>query len=370
MTDTIAGIEFQLQRIASLVPPGEDLKDYLRDLMDTQLAAMSDKTPMGIVPVSHYSARTAFSSARMAVEMVDSPEMLAEREEGIVDLGIIEWALRPALPLADNRFEPPVTGPWADLAADLVEAPARSVCRLDLVLRGAPYHIGTGFVAGEDAQDRLVIMTNRHVVSQARELGWTRAPVAGLACDFQRFSIDEGGPLYPLDEEYAQHPTYDLALVFLSKENVPPGADLPSPLRVAAEPGGEILDRRIGVLGHPALDSKFDSFLRAFGFGNEFGIKRFSPGEIRHRDLEFWGGHEVDAILHDASTLGGSSGSCMLDLVTMKVLGLHFGGWGWDTQTTVELGGEAHLADLYSANGAVPLWTLREDPLLRSVAFA
>ena len=50
----------------------------------------------------------------------------------------------------------------------------------------------------------------------------------------------------------------------------------------------------------------------------------------------------------DSSTLGGNSGSCVIDLEMNQVVGLHFGG-------------------LYrEANQAVALWQLTEDPLLRS----
>ena len=51
-------------------------------------------------------------------------------------------------------------------------------------------------------------------------------------------------------------------------------------------------------------------------------------------------------ILHDCSTLGGNSGSPLIDLETHKVIGLHFGG--------IEK----------NANFAIPLFAMTQDPLL------
>jgi hypothetical protein len=53
----------------------------------------------------------------------------------------------------------------------------------------------------------------------------------------------------------------------------------------------------------------------------------------------------------------------------MKVVGLHFGGWPMQKQR-IEIGDRDVLAQLFSANGAVPLWMLRNDPLLGEVCFA
>ena len=53
-----------------------------------------------------------------------------------------------------------------------------------------------------------------------------------------------------------------------------------------------------------------------------------------------------DLMFHDASTLGGNSGSCVVDLETNQVIGLHFAG-------------------LYMQyNEALALWRLVDDPLL------
>ena len=75
---------------------------------------------------------------------------------------------------------------------------------------------------------------------------------------------------------------------------------------------------------------------------DDFDVKRLQPGQ-HDRVLD-----GASALEHDCSTLGGNSGSPLVDLETNLVIGLHFGGTTrW-------------------ANYAVALWKLVDDPLLKS----
>jgi hypothetical protein len=76
-------------------------------------------------------------------------------------------------------------------------------------------------------------------------------------------------------------------------------------------------------------------------FEDIFNVKRLQPGELR----EFRSNN--NSVLHDCSTLGGNSGSPVIDLETNLVLGLHFGG------------------RYLEVNQAVALWQLTDDPLLK-----
>jgi V8-like Glu-specific endopeptidase len=58
------------------------------------------------------------------------------------------------------------------------------------------------------------------------------------------------------------------------------------------------------------------------------------------------GAEPDDVMFHDASTLGGNSGSCVVDLDSNQVIGLHFAG------------------RYMQYNEAVALWRLADDPLL------
>ncbi len=76
-------------------------------------------------------------------------------------------------------------------------------------------------------------------------------------------------------------------------------------------------------------------------FTNVFNVKRLQPGAIMEV-LE-----PRSLLRHDCSTLGGNSGSCVVDLETNRVVGLHFGG------------------RFSEGNYAVALWKLTDDPLLK-----
>lgn len=77
----------------------------------------------------------------------------------------------------------------------------------------------------------------------------------------------------------------------------------------------------IAVVGYPAYDSQtalMEDMQRIFR--GVYDYKRFAPGKI----TQLYANEGV--IVHDASTLGGNSGSALISLETGKVLGLHFAG--------------------------------------------
>ncbi len=75
----------------------------------------------------------------------------------------------------------------------------------------------------------------------------------------------------------------------------------------------------VGVVGYPGRDPRIpDQDLMAKIFGNVFDKKRFAPGLVI--------GFEADALTHDCTTLGGNSGSAVLDLLTGEAAALHFSG--------------------------------------------
>lgn len=76
-------------------------------------------------------------------------------------------------------------------------------------------------------------------------------------------------------------------------------------------------------------------------FEGIFDVKRLQPGQV----MELL--PESSTLLHDCSTLGGNSGSCVVDLTTNRAVALHYGGF------------HRH------ANVAVALWMLGQEPLLR-----
>jgi hypothetical protein len=78
-------------------------------------------------------------------------------------------------------------------------------------------------------------------------------------------------------------------------------------------------------------------------FRDVYNVKRVQPGLLRGT-LTF---HQIPFLRHDCAPLGQNTGAPLIDLETQQVLGL---------QTT---------GRYLEPGTAVPLWVLRDDPLLR-----
>ncbi len=96
------------------------------------------------------------------------------------------------------------------------------------------------------------------------------------------------------------------------------GSDGRQPLQlddsVTAQPAGQA----VAAIGYPSKDADRNPLFIPAIFGDRFGVKRVSPGEIT--------GSTDRLVFHDCSTLGGNSGSPVLSLATAKVVGLHRSG--------------------------------------------
>jgi V8-like Glu-specific endopeptidase len=80
-------------------------------------------------------------------------------------------------------------------------------------------------------------------------------------------------------------------------------------------------------------------------FGKADGAIRLSPGKVTARQSA------KKRFEHDCSTLGGSSGSCVVDFAGHCVVGLHFGGVDVDELTGR---GTANVAIMLAALGDHP----------------
>jgi glutamyl endopeptidase len=225
---------------------------------------------------------------------------------------------RPAIPVAGGHMaEPPPT--WRHLLADNRE---RIAARLPSVGRVEANGIacGTGFVVG----DRLVA-TNRHVLrpSGAPPLiddAGRLLPGASLVVDFDR-DLDGGSRAFAVVAVayVCGDAALDFAIVRICERGH--AGELPPPplelARTVATSG-----RPVYTIGYPVADPTNATpprVLRAV-FGRDLGLKRVQPGLIRHVD------HTHTRLIHDCSTLGGSSGSCLIDLVSHDVCGIHVSG--------------------------------------------
>lgn len=247
---------------------------------------------------------------------------------------------RPAILIQSGSFFPPPQE-WEILEGmrDGIEEVCQSVGRIE-----APGHprldwIGTGFLVAED-----IIMTNRHVAMEFCRWGqngqWVFEPGIKPRIDYVEELSASGSAEFLLTEVIGIHETFDLAL-FRTADTSPQGAAQPEPLTIASDAFDPMVDRKVYVLGYPAWDGRRnDPEIMRRIFSNIYGVKRLQPGKITRLQLSL--------LNHDCSTLGGNSGSCVVDLETNQVVGLHFAG------------------RYLEANSAVALWTLTDDPLLKA----
>ncbi|WP_242122124.1 trypsin-like serine peptidase [Sphingomonas lacusdianchii] len=254
---------------------------------------------------------------------------------------IIQLTGRPAILIQQGRFFPP-PAEWQTLEPHRasIEALFKSVGRIEVEGHPDLEWVGTGFLVGDD-----VIMTNRHVATEftsPRSDGrWGITPGMKARIDFAE-ELGGGTPAeVRIKALIGIHGRLDMALFRLDRSGggaLPPRLPILSP---ASRPR-RLAKRQVYVVGYPAWDGRRnDPEPMQRLFGNIFNVKRLQPGEI----LGFSAGDKI--FTHDCSTLGGNSGSCVVDLETHQVLGLHFGG------------------RFREANHAVALWELQNDPLIQ-----
>jgi endonuclease G len=195
-----------------------------------------------------------------------------------------------------------------------------SIGRIELPRNPDYPYGGTGFVVGDG-----LIMTNRHVAEifstglGIRELGFKRGFRAGI--NFLHELDSPPGTTLMLKRIVLIHPYWDMAL--LSVEGLPPDA---KPLRLSLRdiPADPMVD--VAAIGYPAFDYRNDAGEQNDLFRNVFGVKRLQPGTLGGRqDTESFG-KLVPALRHNCSTLGGNSGSAIVDFKEGEVIALHFGG--------------------------------------------
>src|SRR5690606_17712295 len=143
-----------------------------------------------------------------------------------------------------------------------------------------------------------------------------------VAVDFKAERDRPDGPDLEVRAVRMIHPWWDMALL-----EVPDLAPTLTPLRLAVRDARDLGGNRIAVIGYPARDPlRNDPAVQDELFERVFQVKRLQPGEIVGGQPTASFGKIVQAATHDCSTLGGNSGSAVIDLETGEVLGLHFGG--------------------------------------------
>jgi len=252
---------------------------------------------------------------------------------------------RPVAFVRGNSYDD-LDGPWVTLNDEVVKKRIASLLpligRVEVPSSPILPYAGTGFVVGQG-----LIATNRHVAQIfAQGLGLTIRYRAGdAAIDFKR-QVDA-----PDDERTAYlsvravemiHPYWDMALLRVD------GLPTDRMLRLSVKSPEELLYRNVVVIGYPARDERNDVALQDRIFNRTYNVKRLQPGVIRTRAKVQSFENSVNALTHDASTLGGNSGSAVIEVDTGEVVALHFAG------------------EYLKANYAVPMYELARDSRVAS----
>jgi hypothetical protein len=244
---------------------------------------------------------------------------------------------RPVLMIQDGHFEKPPEK-WSILEAkrSSIESVTRSVGKIEKLIDGKREFLGTGFLIGKQ-----VVMTNRHVLELFGVKGekrWIIQRPAEPTIDYDGEYHTTARRDFAMEEVIAVHDQLDLALVRVSSQSTF-GFLPPDPINLSSKMPDQ---RTLYVVGFPAIDTSHrtpPTVIQSI-FADVFEVKRLQPGEL----LGIF--DEENEFAHDCSTIGGNSGSCIVDFASSTVAGLHYRG------------------TYLQSNFGIALWKLKDNPSL------
>ncbi len=271
-------------------------------------------------------AEEAFEPLRIPVgartEPADEEDVANER------IIAITAGARPVARVRNNQVTTEFLGPdnesWAaaiTAAKDVLNPAIPAVGRIELNNSDYPW-AGTGWLI-----DDGIIVTNRHVADVFARLDRNSSTfvfrpglISGLVSSDVDFLEEENrldSAEHPVTSILWIAPPDEADVAFLRVSRGAGSPPLPRPIDLADEitPGAPI-----AAIGYPARDPSIrDQDLVIAIFGDDvYEKKRFAPGRVMSVD--------GNRLKHDCSTLGGNSGSVLLDFKTGKAVGLHHGG--------------------------------------------
>lgn len=267
-------------------------------------------------------------------------KLVESNEEPLVDLrtktssqpkrveeSIVLAHLRPVLIIRNNKIVPEFSGPemsvWKERLLNqesILNRVIPSIGRVEVNNNAVYNWVGTGWLIDSD-----IIVTNRHVATIFCKNKEGFAFKIGYPSGVQSTRID-----FLEEDQRSEQLEFDIESVLWIAENDPKQPDVAF-MRVKNKNNGQPLPPLIELadsveegevvvtIGYPARDPNIpDQEVVLRIFGNVYDKKRLAPGEIikvSDNELE-----------HDCSTLGGNSGSAVINLSTGKAVGLHFAG--------------------------------------------
>jgi len=353
----------QRQAITMIAPkkPGQEstLENARASLSGTGMRDLQDFVERALAQIESTSETTLEASAarRDVLNKTESVvrallaggEAALSIEGRIVVESLIRLKGRPAFKINDgviSKAQAEITD-WATAlfaAESYLPDLCATVGRIDL--NGE--HVGTGFVAGSG-----LVVTNRHVAEAIADVvvgangggRWFMRDNVSINFDDRgrgnekRFKVREvataGAAQIGDNVDFAN---LDLAILDVETENA--AGKLPKPIGLTKDPEEARLSQDIAVIGYPARpdlaaldDPTGKETTETIGrrlamiFGLDYGRKYFSPGIVDQPAGTIKGDGRGWIITHDATTLAGSSGSCVMRFSDgLPILGLHFAG--------------------------------------------
>jgi len=299
----------------------DQLAAYLTSLLPSRSleAAIDDRNAPGLEAVGDHGQA---DMGRRVIEKLAQRRPLDLAERFHLEAVILPDQ-RPALDIVQGDYHSshPL---WLDLNTAEIRGRLQplfpAIGRVDVPGHPSMLHAGTGFVVGPD-----LLMTNRHVaelfVSGVGRTDLRFVPGIRPQVDLLRERDNPAEAILKVVRAEMVHPWWDMAL--LRVEGLQPDHPV---LRLSTRETRDLAGRRLVVVGYPALSPYNPADVQQQVFGGVYGIKRLQPGLLGTEQMlaGLWG--EIGSVRHDASTLGGNSGSCLIDVETAEVLGLHFAG--------------------------------------------
>ena len=270
--------------------------------------------------------------AESEIPSVSAERAAVRRELGTRDDRVREMAYqeaiilafgRPSILVKDNSFEEPKSTTWKTRLRPVrlkLETVIPRVGRVELFHHEDYEWVGTAWVI-----DERTLVTNRHVADI-----FARKNHAGVISFRSNSSGQQIEASMDFREEHnvrkeevvgiervtfiADSTAPDVAFMRVSRND----ADtLPDPIPLADESAEK--DQLIGVIGYPAWDGRRNDIMEMQRiFGGVFNVKRLAPGYVT--------GSGNGRLTHDCSTLGGNSGSPIINCETGEAIGLHYSG--------------------------------------------
>ncbi|MGX4643865.1 trypsin-like serine peptidase [Massilia sp. SYSU DXS3249] len=322
------------------VSPGDDLESVPIPAPEQVSAeeSLGPSDPARTVRGIRFGYQDAVEGVRKLREQRDSEISPAEL------LGVEAIVLahdRPAVFVRAGTYDQ-VGGIWSELDTAAVRAridpQLGAIGRIELPFMPSVPYGGTGFLVGPS-----LLMTNRHVARLFAEGRGTKRLVyrpgdalVDFECEYG--SLPENASHFSIEQVLMIHPYWDMALVRVSGLST-----AFRPLTLSVRAPEDLVARDMVAIGYPARDARNDLALQDRIFGGVYDVKRLQPGKIRPRSRVHSFENEVEAMVHDSSTLGGNSGSAVIDVGSGRVVGLHFAG------------------EYLKANYAVPSYELARD---------